>query len=127
MVLVRHIEGATSLLKIDDLASMTEVASQNALVLAVFRYALVTASTEPDNHAWMKAKIRSVITSLLLAFKGTDGTTLLVFLSQITQAIPVEVPCLSTCLSEHRLTRTFSSLIKSLAGFPQWLIRFANW
>ncbi|OIW33509.1 DUF1941-domain-containing protein [Coniochaeta ligniaria NRRL 30616] len=94
LTLVSQPGGASVLLGLDDLSPLIEIAPSQPLVLDIFSMAcalLQGQATTPEEKSKLMAKIDSIIQGLVLSFKGTDGVTLLAFLSDLLRRLDPEI------------------------------------
>ena len=102
LTLVSQPSGASALIGLDDLSPLTEIAPSRPIVLDIFSHAcawLQGQSTDTDEKPKLQAKVDKTIQGLVLSFKGTDGITLLAFLSDLLRRLDPEVSPLSTAPS----------------------------
>jgi len=89
LTLASQPEGALEVLRIEDFSPLTEIAPQYSLVLDIFEYAWINASTISEEVALVRENIDKVIPALLLVFRQTDAVTLLECLgSFLPKAVP---------------------------------------
>ncbi|KAG9237000.1 Neurochondrin-domain-containing protein [Amylocarpus encephaloides] len=77
ITIISHPLGASEFIQIEDLSPLTEIASQYALVLDVFSYAWLIASSPATEAAKVRASIDKNIPILIVVFKQTDAVTLI--------------------------------------------------
>jgi hypothetical protein len=65
------------LIHVEDVTPLTEIATQHSLILDVFTYAWINASSVDSEVLSTQASIDEVIPSLLVVFKDTDAVTLI--------------------------------------------------
>jgi hypothetical protein len=91
--LVGHTEGALSLLQVDDLSPLTEIAPTRPLVLEILSFMWLQSmatDTARDTSALLSS-IDKTLGSLVSSFKGTDAVTLLAFLADLLRKLDPEV------------------------------------
>ncbi|KAB5570014.1 Neurochondrin-domain-containing protein [Coniochaeta sp. 2T2.1] len=94
LTLVSQLGGASALIGLDDLSPLIEIAPSRPIVLDIFSHAcawLQERSTNPDEKPKLQAKVDKIIQGLVLSFKGTDGVTLLAFLSDFLRRLDPEI------------------------------------
>jgi hypothetical protein len=79
------------LLHVQDLSPLIELASQDPLVLEIFKYTLLNASIIPAEVQAVRENIDKIVPSLVVIFKGTDGVTFLSFLGDLIPKLEPEV------------------------------------
>ncbi|TVY85006.1 Uncharacterized protein LSUE1_G003438 [Lachnellula suecica] len=77
LTLVSHPEGASEMLHHDDFSPLTEIATQYPLVLDIFGYTWMNASTSSAEVATVRENIDKIIPVLLIEFRQTDAVTLI--------------------------------------------------
>ena len=91
VTIVSHEEGAVEFIHIQDLTPLWEIAPQYPIALDVFTYAWVNASTVEGEILRTQESIDEVISALLVAFKDTDGVTLVQAVGNILPRLNTEV------------------------------------
>ncbi|KAH8909620.1 DUF1941-domain-containing protein [Coniochaeta sp. PMI_546] len=94
LTLVSKPGGASVLISHDDLSPLIEIAPSRPIVLDIFSMAcawLQGQSATPEETPKLMAKIDKIIQGLVLSFKGTDGVTLLAFLSHLLRRLDPEI------------------------------------
>lgn len=92
------------MLGLDDLSPLIETAPSRPIVLDIFAMAcawLQGQSATPEEKSKLSAKVDQIIQGLVLSFKGTDGVTLLAFLSDLLRRLDPEVTYLPEPPSHH--------------------------
>jgi hypothetical protein len=77
LTIVSYQEGAVEFIHVDDVTPLIEIATQDSLVLDVFTYAWMNASSVDSEVSSTQASVDEVIPTLLLVFKDTDAVTLI--------------------------------------------------
>lgn len=91
LTVVSQPEGALELLQLDDFSALIEIAPQYHLVLDIFSYTWLNASTIDAEIAAVRENIDKVIPVLLSAFQQTDGVTLIGCLGKVLPRLIPEV------------------------------------
>jgi hypothetical protein len=78
-------------LRIEDSSPLIEIATQYRLVLAIFGYTWMNASTISEEVAPVRENIDKIIPALLLVFRQTDAVTLLECLGSFLPKVVPEV------------------------------------
>lgn len=81
-------DGAKAFIALDDVTTLIEIAPSQPLVLDIFFYAWLNAtsssvSSSAEDKDLLRTKIDHTITALVSSFKGTDAVTLLDFLANL--------------------------------------------
>lgn len=84
-------EGALEILSVQDVSPLIEIASQHTLVLEIFQYTWLNASSLSVHVPHVRESIDKVIPALVVTFKGTDAVTFLNFLDTLLHRIEPEV------------------------------------
>jgi hypothetical protein len=91
--LVSQPEGARVFVSVEDLTTLTEIASSQPLAMEVLLHAWLNAMSGPDK-AGLRSTIEKNVSNLIASFKGTDAVTLLEFLANLLPRLEAEVvPC----------------------------------
>ena len=77
--------------KLDDLSPLLEVAPAQRLALDVLALAWLTRAEQTTDKYALRTKVDDTIKSLLASFKGTDGVTLLSFITTVYRRLDAEV------------------------------------
>ncbi|KAI9733772.1 MAG: hypothetical protein M1818_007186 [Claussenomyces sp. TS43310] len=104
-------EGAFQLLKLEDISPLTEIATQQVLVLDIIGLAWSNASAERTKSSEVQATIDTTMPELLAGFKHTDAVTFLAFIGDTLpklapEALPHSPPWIKPVVS----------LLQKLAG-----------
>jgi hypothetical protein len=94
LTLVSQPGGAATLIALDDLSPLIEIAPSRPIVLEIFSMAfawLQQQTTTPEEKQKLMGKVDGLIQGLVLSFKGTDAVTLLAFLSNLLRRLDPEV------------------------------------
>lgn len=91
LTLASHPEGAVEILSIEDFTPLTEIASQFPLVLDIFGYTWMNASTISSEVAAVRENIDKILPALLIVFRQTDAVTLIECLGSFLPKIVPEV------------------------------------
>ncbi|KAM0245876.1 hypothetical protein ACHAQJ_010421 [Trichoderma viride] len=89
--LVSSQEGAMTLVKIDDLSSITEIAPSHATAMDILRHAWLNAMVVVDDTAYIADRIDGNVQSLVSSFRDTDAVTFLEFLGLLLRQVSSEV------------------------------------
>ncbi|KAL6903045.1 Neurochondrin domain-containing protein [Trichoderma evansii] len=84
-------EGAMSLVRIDDLSSITEIAPSHAIAMDILLHAWLNAMVVVDDTSYLADHIDRNVQSLVASFRGTDAVTFLEFLGQLLRQASLEV------------------------------------
>jgi len=106
------------MLNIGDLSPLTEIATQYPLVLEIFGYTWMNASTSSAEIGAVRANIDKIIPALLTAFRQTDAVTLIESLGSFLPKIVPEV-------SHHMIhfnSDSISNSSKAISPNPDWLV-----
>jgi hypothetical protein len=79
------------MLQIEDLSSLTELATQDSLVLDIFSFMWTNSSMLINEVDAVRKSIDKYIPILLTIFKDTDAVTLVNFVGKLIPKIPSEV------------------------------------
>ena len=120
LTLVSQVEGALRLLKVDDLSPLTEIATQDPLTLDIIRFSLSNASTISSEIQLVRQRTDTLISNLLLVFKGTDAVTFLDFLAK---TLPQQASEVGLALG---LIYPLLRKVQTLSHEPQWLNSIIN-
>ncbi|ELR04309.1 hypothetical protein GMDG_06698 [Pseudogymnoascus destructans 20631-21] len=83
--------GASQILQVKDVTPLTELATQQPLVLDVIGLSWSNASTAKSNQNIVSSSIDDIMPKLIVAFKDTDAVTLLAFTADTFSKVPPEV------------------------------------
>jgi hypothetical protein len=83
--------GAQEFMKLEDVSSLTEIAPQQPLIMAIYSLAWSNASTEQSEIPAVKASIDNTLPLLLVSFSQSDAVTLLAFIGDAFPQLPPEV------------------------------------
>ncbi|ESA43169.1 DUF1941-domain-containing protein [Neurospora crassa] len=94
--LVTTPDGAKAFIALDDVTTLIEIAPSQPLVLDIFFYAWLNAtsssvSSSAEDKDLLRTKIDHTITALVSSFKGTDAVTLLDFLANLLPRLEPQV------------------------------------
>lgn len=104
------------MLRIEDLSPLTEIATQDPLVLDIMAFTWTNASTASIEVLAVRNSIDKIIPALLVVFKGTDAVTLINFIGSF---VPKLIPEVSLHLPKILHHSTDSN--KALPQRPKWL------
>lgn len=91
LTLVSRTPGAIQLLQIEDVTPLTELATQQPLVLDIIGLAWSNASTEDSSLQIVRSSIDELMPKFVVIFKETDAVTLLAFTAETFSKVPPEV------------------------------------
>ncbi|KAF4638042.1 hypothetical protein G7Y89_g24 [Cudoniella acicularis] len=117
LTIVSQTDGALELLKVSDLSPLTEIATQNPLVLDILSYSWINASTIREEIATVRASIDNLLPALLVIFRQTDAVTLIQCVGSLLLKL---VPEVSPPTSLHQ--RCISNYWQAISSNPSWLI-----
>ncbi|KFY39423.1 hypothetical protein V495_05958 [Pseudogymnoascus sp. VKM F-4514 (FW-929)] len=83
--------GASQIIQIKDVTPLTELSTQQPLVLDVIGLSWSNASTAKSNLNIVSSSIDEIMPKLMVAFKDTDAVTLLAFTADAFSKVPPEV------------------------------------
>ncbi|OBT64652.1 hypothetical protein VE03_05831 [Pseudogymnoascus sp. 23342-1-I1] len=83
--------GASQILQVKDVTPLTELATQQPLVLDVIGLSWSNASTTKSNLNIVSSSIDDIMPKLIVVFKDTDAVTLLAFSADTFSKVPPEV------------------------------------
>jgi hypothetical protein len=83
--------GASRIIQVKDVTPLTELATQQPLVLDVIGLSWSNASTAKSNLNIVSSSIDDIMPKLIVAFKDTDAVTLLAFTADTFSKVPPEV------------------------------------
>ncbi|TLS23842.1 hypothetical protein PpBr36_08703 [Pyricularia pennisetigena] len=110
LTLVSHPQGAQTLVQIQDLSNLVEIAPTQPLVLNVLSFAFLgsmSIANTIEAKSELARKVEQVVADLVRSFTGTDGVTLLDFLADFLRQLddhllPSNPPWLSTLVGYIR-------------------------
>ncbi|KAH7412871.1 Neurochondrin-domain-containing protein [Cadophora sp. MPI-SDFR-AT-0126] len=79
LTIVSQPEGALEILSVQDLSPLIEISNQHPLVLDIFSFSWINASTVTGEVEAVRKSINQVIPALIVNFKGTDAVTFIAF------------------------------------------------
>jgi hypothetical protein len=91
LTIVSQPEGSLKILRIEDLSPLTEIATQDPLVLDIMAFTWTNASTASIEVLAVRNSIDKIISALLVVFKGTDAVTLINFIGSLVPKLIPEV------------------------------------
>ncbi|KAI9841020.1 MAG: hypothetical protein M1837_001050 [Sclerophora amabilis] len=91
LTLASENRGAISLLGLEDLSPLIEIAPQQVLVFEVFKYAFLTAGSGADSGPDSFAKFDDIVVSLLPSFRNAEVLSLLNFLADTLPRVAPKV------------------------------------
>lgn len=83
LTIVSQREGALELLQLEDMSSLTEIASQFSYVLDIFKFTWINASAERSDLQLVQDNIDKILPAFILVFKSTDAVTLISFVGDV--------------------------------------------
>ncbi|CAM1502873.1 Fc.00g076490.m01.CDS01 [Cosmosporella sp. VM-42] len=89
--LVSSQEGAKAFVKVNDISSLTEIASTHSSVLDILSFAWLNAMTVVGDPSTLATQVDETIQSLVTSFTGTDAVTLLEFLGFFLRNADVKI------------------------------------
>lgn len=84
-----------TLVRIDDLSSITEIAPSHAIAMDILLHAWLNAMVVVDDTSYLTNHIDRNVQSLVASFRGTDAVTFLEFLGQLLRQASSDVSTIS--------------------------------
>lgn len=122
MSLVSQPDGARVFTTVQDLTTLTEIASSQPLVLDTLLLAWLNAMAATADKNSLRSKIDSAVGSLVASFKGTDAVTLLAFLASLLPHLEPDVgpPPPNPTISSNALIQYRRPSRKIPNGYRPW-------
>lgn len=109
------------MLRVQDVSSLIEIATQHPIVLDIFSYTWLNASTIDTEIPAVRQSINDVLTKLVIVFRQTDAVTLMQSVADFLPKLPADV---SIPRTTYQLT--LSNQRQTLSPDANWLVALVS-